>query len=468
MKGLQNFSSILGIKQQQQNLQTGQYQQATAQAESQQAQQKNLELQDAQQMALSVKSGGYRDAQGNFDRQKLADDIATRGPYAQQMSSSLLSQANEIVTNQKMHQDLSGEQQGRMGAALGGLATKKDVSNTDFVDTMDGLVEQGVVPRRMAMSMLTHLPPQASPDQLRELARRWSISATSPESATEQTTPKPVTFQGAGGVQVGNVNPQAVGGAGPVGGPPMRNAISPQTWTDAAGGLHVLGPGGGGGGGQKPPAQPGAIDVMHPKPGQMANAVASGTNDESRYNEISKEGVNAQTGLQLSRQVEQLADAVHTGKYTKEMADNMAVLRQHNPGITDRQILQKMTAQLKTMAESNAATDQSKSQIEQGMPSPETMEPPAVKEAARYVGGIFAMRGDRQAHADKYKDTNGSSVGVRGADDAFMRAADPLVYQYKNLPANERREFLGKKFQSPDQVREFVGRVNQIKHYGGS
>jgi hypothetical protein len=40
-KGINTFSAILGIKQRQQQLQTGQYLQQTAQAESQQATQKN-------------------------------------------------------------------------------------------------------------------------------------------------------------------------------------------------------------------------------------------------------------------------------------------------------------------------------------------------------------------------------------------------------------------------------------------
>lgn len=245
--GIQTMSGILGLKQQQQALQTGQFTQQTAQADAQQAQQKNAELQKAQSLALDgARSGRYTKPDGSLDRQKFADDISTVAPtYGQGVASSLLSQANEVIQNTRAHQDLSRAQQGQMGSAFGALAAKPDLSNSDFIDTMDTLMDQNKDPsfRRMGLSMLTHVPPNASPQQLQQLARRWSISSTNPESATSQTTPSVTTMQSPAGLQAINTNPQAAGGVGPVG-RPMKQGIAPQILSTPAGPLAATGPSG--------------------------------------------------------------------------------------------------------------------------------------------------------------------------------------------------------------------------------
>jgi hypothetical protein len=248
-KGLGLLSSIIGVQQQRQNLQTGQYQQATAQAESQQAQQKNRELQAAQQLTINgAKSGQYDDGEGGIDRQKLSNDLLKVAPtYGQPIMSSLLSQANEIVQNKRAHQALSQEQQGQMGSTFGSLATKQDLTPSDFVDALNTLTDQNKDPqfKRMAMSMLTHLPPNASPQQLQQLARRWSIAATDVGSAAAQSNPAVSTMQAPGGLQPINTNPQAPGGTAPVG-QPMPQGIAPGVVTSPmTGGLGVTTPSGG-------------------------------------------------------------------------------------------------------------------------------------------------------------------------------------------------------------------------------
>lgn len=246
-KGINTLSGIIGLQQQKQALQTGQYQQATAQAESQQAQQKNNELQKAQAIAINgAKSGMYDDGEGGLDRQKIANDILKVAPtYGQPIMSSLLSQANEVVQNKRAHQALSQERQGQMGATFGSLATKKDLSNSDFVDALNTLTDENKDPqfKRMAMSMLTHLPPNASPQQLQEVARRWSIAATNPEGATAQTNPAVTTIQGPTGLQPVQTNPQAPGGIAPIG-KPLQQGVAPgsNVVTDSFGKQYILDP----------------------------------------------------------------------------------------------------------------------------------------------------------------------------------------------------------------------------------
>jgi hypothetical protein len=203
--------------------------------------------------------------------------------------------------------------------------------------------------------------------------------------------------------------------------------------------------------------------------GQAPSQAAVAGTDAQRYSQISQEGTNAQTGAQLADQVATLADQVRTGKLSKEWTDRLAILQQHDPTITARQMLTKYAAQLKTMATSGATTDASRSQIDEGMPSPESMNPDATKQAAQYVGGIFRMRGARQQYADQYVKNSGSPLGMQGADDSFMRSADPTIFAYKALPPGpERQQFLVTHgLTTPEKQAEFKARMNQVQHYVG-
>lgn len=242
-QGISTYSGILGLQQQKQNLQTGQYTQQSAQANASQDQQKNQELQAAQQLAINgAKSGQYDDGQGGVDRQKLANDLLKVAPtYGQPMISALLSQANEVVKNKQAHQDLSQSQQQQMGSTFGALATKGDLSNSDFVDALNTLTDQNKDPqfKRMAMSMLTHLPPNATPQQLQGIAKRWSIAATGPESATGQAVGSPTTVDNGTSIQPGvQASAAAGGGFTPAGAPINKQSVV----TTPAGPLAVATP----------------------------------------------------------------------------------------------------------------------------------------------------------------------------------------------------------------------------------
>jgi hypothetical protein len=188
-KGLSMLSSIVGLRQQQQNLQTGAINQATALAQSQQEQQKNQELQRAQQLAIQgAKGGKYTKDDGSLDRTQLANDISAIGPYAQAMSGQLLSQAHEVIANQQAHQNLTVDRKKEIGATFASLAADPQVDNTKFIDAVERLRQAHKDDpefSRMLTSMTTHYPGTASAEQQRQLLSRWSAAAT----GEPQTTP---------------------------------------------------------------------------------------------------------------------------------------------------------------------------------------------------------------------------------------------------------------------------------------
>lgn len=187
-QGLATLSSILGIRQAQQNLATGALQQQGVAADVQQQQQKNRELQAAQQLSIQgVKGGQYTKEDGSLDRMKLANDIASIGPYAQSMAGQLLSQANEVVSNQQAHQNLTVSQKKEMGDTFASLAADPTVDNTKVIDAIEKLRQahkDDPEYSRLLTSQIMHFPNQATPDQQRAILGRWSAAATGEPQAT--------------------------------------------------------------------------------------------------------------------------------------------------------------------------------------------------------------------------------------------------------------------------------------------
>jgi len=190
-KGLSLLSSIIGIRQAQQNLATGALQQQGIAANVQQDQQRNRELQAAQQLAIQgAKGGKYTKEDGTLDRSSLANDISAIGPYAQAMSGQLLSQANEVIANQQAHQNLTVARKKEIGDTFASLAADPQVDNTKFIDAVERLRQAHKDDpefSRMLTSMTTHYPGTAAPDQQRQLLGRWSAAATGEPQTTSGT-----------------------------------------------------------------------------------------------------------------------------------------------------------------------------------------------------------------------------------------------------------------------------------------
>lgn len=453
------LSGIIGLKQQQQALQTGQYQQQAAQAEAQQAQQKNTELQKVGALMKSVHDGGYRDKAGNFDNVKFANDVSMVAPtYGQAIASTAVSRGNEIVANQRAKQGLTEESRGELGNVLTSLATNPQTRRGDVVDAMTRYItdhKDDPNAIRVATAQLALLPPDDGTPNFRNVLSNYAGSLTGKPQAAPSTVDTGTVIQpGQTSAVTGAFTP--AGGAIPKQSLVTTPAGPLAVATPARGTLAPLGQ-----------AAPGNLNTTR---ALQENVQGMAQDDRARYAQISQEGTNAQGGAQLADQVAKLADEVRTGKLSKEWTDRLTVLQQHDPSLTARQMLSKYAAQLKTMATAGATTDASRSQIDEGMPSPETMGPDAVKEAAQYVGGIFRMRGARQDYADRYARNAGSSIGLRDADDTFMRAADPSVFAYSALsPGKERQEFLQKHFGGDTaKLHQFGARLNQVKHYAGS
>lgn len=437
-QGMQALSGILGIKQAQQNLQTGAYTQATAQAQSQQEQQKNQELQAAQQLALQgAKSGKYTNPDGTLNRQKMADDITTVAPtYGQERSTQLLSQANEVVQNQQAHQALSADQQKQMGNAFLGLAGKGGLSNSDVIDAVGNLRSNNTDPKfnRMLDSMLTHLPQAANSQQLQKLMATWGAAST-----------------GQSQVEPGTVSTGA--------------QILPTTGNKFTGTTEIGGSAGPGVKAQLSPAQQPAYIAQASAAGAGAGARATGAagSDIDRANQISGNVKSSTAGIQTTQQIDDLSDQIHSGKYASWLSKQAAAA-----GIKEdtyaRQLLEKDLGIVRTQLTAAAPSDARAATILSGTPDA-TSDPQTIHGAMDYVRGSMRQNVAQGQNLNAYRSKHPDLSGFQGADDAFTSGAGPLMHEFLSLKdEGQKAAFYKRNFKNPQEALQFRNQAYAASH----
>jgi hypothetical protein len=368
-QSLGTLSGIYGIKQQQQALQTGQYTQASAQAESQQAQQKNTELQKAQAIAINgAKSGQYDDGEGGIDRQKMANDILKVAPvYGQGQISALLSQANEVVANKQAHQNLTLSQKKEMGDTFASLAGDPQVDNTKFIDAVEKLRQAHRNDpdfSRMLTSMTTHYPGTASAQQQQSILGRWSAAATGEPQAGASTVDTGTQ------IQPGQTN-KFTGAFTPAGQPINKQSVV----TTPAGPLAVATPGKGT---VAPLTTAGGGQELNPTAAQQAVNVGSAQGLTGRIQQAqaaANNTVQAQDALSRARVILDEPSAPNTGagfQKVQGLKNLMSTLGIDTQGATDANSLVKNLARYEASRATQAGlggTDAARELAHNGSPN---------------------------------------------------------------------------------------------------
>ena len=299
------LSGIIGLKQQQQALQTGAFQQQTAQAESQQAQQKNAELQKVGALMKSVHDGGYRSSDGTLDRQRFANDISTVAPvYGQTVASSVLSQANEIVANQKAKQELTDSARSSLGTVLTSLAKDPNTHRNDVISAytqwmMDHKDDPAAF--RVGLAQATLLPQNDADPKFRDTLGKYAATLTG-----QPTTAPSVTDTG---TQLKPGVTSQITGAPTFAGPPINKQ---SMVTTPAGPLAVATPARGTlaplGGGQGANLNPTHVQQ------QTAEATAQGVTSRVQQSQAAANNtVQAQDALTRARAILDTPNAPNTG-----------------------------------------------------------------------------------------------------------------------------------------------------------
>lgn len=320
-----SLSGIIGLQQQRQALQTGQYQQATAQADSQQAQQKNTELQKVGALMQNVHGGGYRKADGSLDRQRLADDITTAAPvYGQAQAGSVLSQANEIVQNQKAKQDLTDSARTSLGNTLTALAKDPNTRRDDVVTGYSQWLQDhkdDPAAFRIGIAQAALLPQNDADPNYRATLGKFAATLTG------QPTTAPSTIETAGQIQPGQTS-SVTGAFNPAGAPITK---PPTQTTNAAGQIlnrspqtGALSPAGAAG----PAGPPGAAAApggINPTTAQAQTAQGAAKDAAANIEDARAIGDHAPAVRNVNDQLLQLSNDTKTGPGSQTLQKLAAV-----------------------------------------------------------------------------------------------------------------------------------------------
>lgn len=433
------MSGILGLQRQKQALQTGQYQQQTAEAESQNA---TRVAQEKQRIAAYVSNPANKGKKAA----DMADDIRsiapTVGPDYLTAQTGLEQKETELKASQSKlsagNQELAGN---LIGSLVGGTETPDQIAaKLDFAGRANPQIKELLDHYK---DLVGHLPP---PGQQRDALLNQaavSLGAKSPLSGNLTDT----------------------GGQ-----------LTPTTKNENTGEVQATP-------GAAPIAKTLAPTEQIPYLRERAAAVEAGgkgaANDEDLYNTIQGQASQSAGIKSTAQDIKTLADEVKTGKYSKEKASAWTALEQSfgiNPkddsDTVRRQVLGKKVAQLRMQMElaQGASTDAARSNTDAALPDPDHVAPGAVKSAANDVIGMADRATARATLANNHRQNNGGqSGGLRAVDNAFMSSADPRVYTYKNLqPGAERQEFLKEHFKSRREIQDFLDKQSVLDHMTGS
>jgi len=469
--GLKTLSSLLGIKQQQANLQ--------------QTQQTTSQRYGIAQWMKNFDPSKHVSADGTLDLNAVLGD-----PSLRQVAGD---QYPELV--QQFTQLKQGQLQNKLALIQVNDAARKGFQETisalrtdpDIVkDTPEGrqkletAINQYASQGPDAARIAGIYGPQAENVPSGKLAQYLSNVQLQAEDAATQASKQAPKYQQAGATQV-QTETQAAG-AGENGGPSLtaspdiKNTVAPttkQSITDTYGRVFTFNPQTGN---YEPAKVSGGIGAA--APGETTAVTEGAKSDNDLFNTVTNAAKQAPQNKNILANLSKLADSgVFTGTGSQDVASLEGALGQIIPGFkgagdaaADRQMMGKFTQQLAmSMTAQNYGTDQARDMVEHAIPNADNMTPQAIKKAAAYIQGQQQIAQARGAVADAYAQAHGgSTIGLRHVDTEFMSKIDPRMFDYVSVAGDKdkRAEFL-KQFKTPQEKQDFLSKVAYINHLGG-
>lgn len=429
-KGLNAYSTLLGIQSQKLGIQQQEQGLQGQAAVVSQEQQKNREMQQAAQVAQQGALSGE-------DRLTTAKKISAIGPYAQSMASSLLSQANEVVQNRQAIQNLTVAQKSEIGNTIQSLVQDPDLSQSKFIDEIERLRSQHPndpdFSRLLTSTTALAINKDDTQPQLRsKLGQMWSALSGQPQA-------KPYT-QGMG--------PGAVSGAENV----MTGARTPASFQPF---------------GLGPTDQPGYKQAAAAAAATGAGYAAGGASaDVERANEVGSLARNANWTIDLSKRVDQLATMINQGDLAAKFAGGAKYLGFSSVAQVRTELVKDLGL-LKGPISAAAGSDARAASILEGYPTDTTPEG-TVHSSMDQIRGRARQDLARNQLLSQYKTRNPQDLqGYQAADNALMTRTSPLMHEFSALKPEERGAFYRRNFKTPQEAQQFKDSVKASQNAAG-
>lgn len=425
------LSNILGIQQQRTALQN----QAL---ELQQNQIKTQAAQDNNEYFSSFDPTQYVTPNGTTDVTKImASDPNYQkltGAGKVQVTQNLQAIQAKQLTNMSAMATMDNETVGAFGQTMGALATDKDV----LADNADGRSKAQAAAQAFALRN-----PEAA-----KIAGIYSPAFQLPQN---------------GGAKQDHLGPAIQAIAAQAQTVSQQQAQSnPQDITNAQGQHINRAPGTG-----AISAAPGSnTDINPPSSTVAANTkrgLEAGGSDFDRANQVSAAVAPANQTVTLTKQVDDLADQVNSGKFAEAISKAAAAAGQSSDTYA-RQLLQKDLGKLKTNATASAQSDQRQATVLSGFPD-STSDTRTIHTAMDYTRGVARQDLARGALLNQVKAKDPSLRGFQHADDVLTSTTDPLMHEFNALQSPQARvDFYKRNFSNRADAEQFTNKVKGMGH----
>jgi hypothetical protein len=215
---------------------------------------------------------------------------------------------------------------------------------------------------------------------------------------------------------------------------------------------------------------PGGTTFTPTGPGMGEQGSNDGNVDtvNTHWKALSNDANNAQTNIGIAQNIKAYADKALTGKQSDKLAAVNGILSIFGQGgqtdiSTATDLLQKNMARLSLTSRQGAGGTDAAGALATAANPHGTMTAEAIKDAADQVIGAQKMAIAQQQLLQPYKLSN-DVAGYQTALSKFNQAADPRVWQFQGMDAQQRAKF--KAGMSPADQKAFSNKIRTLEGIG--
>jgi len=439
--GLQTLSQLLdiqgkriGLQRQQQALDTGQYQQQSAQAEATVAGQGAKENQALAQLLQDPVKNGIIDDQGNPTAQGESIIMKVAPTTGAENFGKVVNAARTKVEFTNSLNNLNTAERQEIGATISGAAANGNIG--DIQTAARNLLE-------------TKKGTPAYEDYRKILEPTMQVV----NHVAQKTNDPEAARQAALGVGRQVLGAQAVVGAGGI--------ANPQDSSNAAGQLQnrnqITGAR------TAPQMGPGTTNPTTPQVAAASTrAVGTAGTDIDRSNQVSGTQKEAANVIDITKRIDQLANGIYSGKAAAAIKEAGNFL-----GFTDlgaaKAELDKDLGRIRGSAVANSGSDNRANELLAGYPTSATPEQ-VIHQAMDYARGGARQNLAEGRLLDRYRQKDAEGLkGFAAADDLLNRSTTPLMHEYQSLKTpEEQARFFTRNFQTRAQAKAFRDSVEAL------
>lgn len=436
MRGINTLSGIIGLQQQRQQLQTGQYLQQTAAAAAAANQQNTKEKMGLAKLLQDPKGNGILDDNNQPTPNAQAIIMGVAPTTGAEHYDNIVKAAQSKVAYNTSVNNLNASERAEIGSAMLARLYDPDAKPADVTGALDAvLAAKTGTPveddyRRIIgtqKQILNHTASQPSGQIAPPGQEQWRRAGIGLATALSPQLAKPDTsgVNLVGAHQPGATSP--VTGGFTASGPPIRNVLGP---TDMPGYKAQV-----------------ASATEYAGGGSAA--------DVARANEVSSLAQPARATIRLTQQVDQLAQEINSGHLAAMTAGGANYLGFSSVAEARTQ-LQKDLGQLRGAVASRAGSDQRASEILEGYPTDTTPEN-TIHAAMDYIRGSARQNIARNQLLERT-----GRPGFQQADSAMTSRVDPLMHEFMSLTPEQRPAFYRRNFQNPQEAQKFKDSVKAV------